>query len=197
MALDNNATLTEVMDNFYTINTTLQSKKDAIASVITSKGVSASGTESFDSLKNKIDSLKKPQIVLFDSGNLCTSVTGGWTGSVSSNKLVVTTATQTIDKWRSSIFTKNKINTSGYKYLHATVSYTGPASTCMCIFSICSGNTNAETQAIAKHSVTGTSFNGLLTIPVSSQNGYVGFFVYTNSSTTASVANITKVWLES
>ena len=197
MALGDNATLSQIIDEFDVMTTTLQSKKDAIASVITSKGISASGTETFDSLKNKINSLKKPQLVLFDSGNLCSNITGGWTGSVSNNKLVVSSQTQTIDSWRSSIFTKNKINTSGYKYLHATVSYTGPSSTCMCIFSICSGNTNAETQAIAKHSITGTSFSGLMSIPLSSYDGYVGFFVYSTSKTSYSVANITKVWLES
>lgn len=57
MTLSNNASLKQVIDEFNNINTNLQTKKNNIASAITSKGVSASGTESFDSLKNKINSI--------------------------------------------------------------------------------------------------------------------------------------------
>lgn len=57
MTLSNNTSLKQVIDEFNNINTNLQTKKNNIASAITSKGVSASGTESFDSLKNKINSI--------------------------------------------------------------------------------------------------------------------------------------------
>ena len=60
MPLNNEASLKQVLDGFENQKTILQGKKNNIASAITSKGVTTSGTESFDSFRNKINSIVTP-----------------------------------------------------------------------------------------------------------------------------------------
>lgn len=144
-------------------------------------------------------------VYLYNTGDECTSVTGGWAksgysrGSATAvkNSNNLTLSIKTSGNQTATMLTKNKINMSGYSKLIAKVEYTTTSSNGLARLMIV-GTTENQADAQAAHKSIDNSYTGTLTLDVSGYTSsyYIGLQIdgWTNSKTAR--FKITEVWLE-
>lgn len=142
---------------------------------------------------------------LYNSGDECTSLTGGWTKSgysrgaatATKNSDNITLAIKSSGNQTATMLTANKVNLSGYSKLIAQVEYATTSTNGLARLMIV-GTTANQADVQAAHKSIDNPYSGTLTLDISSHTSsyYIGLQIdgWTDSKTAS--FKITEVWLE-